>query len=416
MDVDNRSGLLRFNIAEKMILTDREASIEMLEEIELVPSVQVHLRGDHAVLQGHLELLGTYQVSGENRSTEVQRRIPVEITLPIHRISEGSDIVIEVENFDVEVTDPRSLFVTGTIMLKGLKDVEKPREEEVSDALPEEMNFVDEAEFSQKEPVAAARGRAEEQDRAQAHAEAQAEEKGLMDLQAQHQAQDQAPGQTVRETVQRAETLAQADRDEARVEQAAVEEKVEAALDDAVENASEVVLEALEESDEAAEAKAEAETPANVKPELKIAFSAKKRENEDTAPVNLTSALQRSRAASYAAEARSAQQREAEAAEEQEMAAEAKRASSREALDWARMLRGGEDLPSPSYKLRVGLVQPDDDLDSLGSRFGVNPKELALLNQLDAERELQAGQPVLIPRTRVAPSRKEDEKSPKKSR
>lgn len=423
--MDHRSGLLRFNIAEKMILNEREPAISSLEEIELVPNVQVHLRGDHAILQGHLQLHGQYAVQGEERSSQLQRQIPVEITLPVARIAEGSDILIEVENFDVDVADARSLLVTGTLVLKGLRNVEPLREEEPTEALPEEMSFVDEAELPREEEPMARAVEAEERQEPEAPLAAGAQQTPPVNPYAPNAYQPNAyqphavqpnpgagnPSPAPHALSPNTVTPPNASQPNLAPEAASNAEPVPAEIAEALDvkpanDPAVVEADALDhEPDANAQApaleNAEANVPPVAKPGLKIAFSSKKRE-DDSAPVNLTSALGKAQAS---AQARSTEETDHEDAD---APAASKRPSTGDALDWARLLGGKEELPSPSYKLRVGLIQPEDDLTALGTRFGVNPKELALLNKLDLEgADLEAGRAVLIPRTRVVASRKD---------
>ncbi len=56
---------LRFDIYERVHLPDNVAAIEELEEIELVPRIQVIDQGDEAVLKGQLVLNGIYRGQGE---------------------------------------------------------------------------------------------------------------------------------------------------------------------------------------------------------------------------------------------------------------------------------------------------------------------------------------------------------------
>ena len=72
---------LRFDIYERVHLSEGVPAIEELEEIELYPRIQVIGQDDHATLRGHLLLTGAYR--GENEiSEELKHFIPVEITVP----------------------------------------------------------------------------------------------------------------------------------------------------------------------------------------------------------------------------------------------------------------------------------------------------------------------------------------------
>ncbi|NIK75978.1 stage VI sporulation protein D [Paenibacillus castaneae] len=117
---DQTNGL-RFDVYERVHLPDDVAAIDELEEIELVPRIQVIDQGDHAVLKGQLLLSGVYR--GQNDSDApltLEHWIPVEITLPMNRISRLDDISIEIDNFDVDLLSSRTLNVTGVLSLRGI--------------------------------------------------------------------------------------------------------------------------------------------------------------------------------------------------------------------------------------------------------------------------------------------------------
>ena len=118
---------LRFDIYERVHLSEGVPAIEELEEIELYPRIQVIGQDDHATLRGHLLLTGTYRGESED-SEELKHFIPVEITVPLNRVRSIDDISIEIENFDVDLLSSRSLNITGVLSLRGIEGfpVEEP--------------------------------------------------------------------------------------------------------------------------------------------------------------------------------------------------------------------------------------------------------------------------------------------------
>lgn len=110
---------LRFDIYERVHLSEDVIGIEELEEIELFPKIQVIPGQDYASLRGHLLLAGLYRGGGETRSLE--HWIPVEITIPLSRVNRLEDITVEIENFDVDLLSARSLNITGVLSLKGVE-------------------------------------------------------------------------------------------------------------------------------------------------------------------------------------------------------------------------------------------------------------------------------------------------------
>jgi stage VI sporulation protein D len=119
--VSNQSNGLRFDVYERVHLPDDVAAIDELEEIELVPRIQVIDQGDQAVLKGQLLLSGVYR--GQNAIAgplTLEHWIPVEISLPMNRVSRLDDISIEIDNFDVDLISARTLNVTGVLSLRGI--------------------------------------------------------------------------------------------------------------------------------------------------------------------------------------------------------------------------------------------------------------------------------------------------------
>lgn len=118
---------LRFDIYERVHLSEGVPAIEELEEIELYPRIEVIGQDDHATLRGHLLLTGAYRGESEH-SEELKHFIPVEITVPLNRVRSIDDISIEIENFDVDLLSSRSLNITGVLSLRGIEGfpVEEP--------------------------------------------------------------------------------------------------------------------------------------------------------------------------------------------------------------------------------------------------------------------------------------------------
>ncbi|GIP31354.1 LysM peptidoglycan-binding domain-containing protein [Paenibacillus sp. J2TS4] len=124
---EHQSGL-RFDVYERVHLDESLAGIQALEEIEMIPHIQVMQEEEQAVLKGNLWLTGTYLGDdGEDRRT-LEHFIPVEITLPMNRIHRLEDIAVEIENFDIDLLSARSLNVTGVLSLHGIEVTSKAEE------------------------------------------------------------------------------------------------------------------------------------------------------------------------------------------------------------------------------------------------------------------------------------------------
>ncbi|WP_338135964.1 LysM peptidoglycan-binding domain-containing protein [Paenibacillus thiaminolyticus] len=112
---------LRFDIYERVHLSDECVGIDQLEEVELTPHIQVIPAGDQVTVRGSLLLAGVYQGDDEGRGSQtLEHWIPVEITLPLNRIRSLEDISVDIEHFDVDLLSARSLNITGILSLKGI--------------------------------------------------------------------------------------------------------------------------------------------------------------------------------------------------------------------------------------------------------------------------------------------------------
>lgn len=121
---NNQQEGIRLDLFERVQLQATAASIEALEEIELIPNISVETRNNEASLHGDLILQGSYIAKSDQQGEYVQeiyQTIPVEITLPMSRVSNLDTIDVQVEQFDVEVSQPRTLNVTGVLSLNGIQ-------------------------------------------------------------------------------------------------------------------------------------------------------------------------------------------------------------------------------------------------------------------------------------------------------
>jgi len=120
--VPNTPDGLRFDVYERVHLSEDVAGIEELDEIELTPHIQVITQGEQILLRGNLLLTGSYNTGGQDRLQQgLEHWIPVEITLPLHRVHRLEDISVEIDNFDVDLLSTRTLNITGVLSLRGLQ-------------------------------------------------------------------------------------------------------------------------------------------------------------------------------------------------------------------------------------------------------------------------------------------------------
>lgn len=119
----DQSHGLRFDIYERIHLSEELPGIAELEEVELLPEIQVIQREDRAELYGQLLLTGLYR-SEDDRTQRLEHAIPVEITVPLTRVSSIEDIGVEIENFDIDLLTMRTVNITGVLSLRGIGAVE----------------------------------------------------------------------------------------------------------------------------------------------------------------------------------------------------------------------------------------------------------------------------------------------------
>ncbi len=145
---------LRFDIYERVHLSEGVLGIKELESVELVPHIQVLSQGEQAVLRGNLLLTGAYVDEQGREAQTLEHLIPVEITLPMNRVQRVEDISVEIENFDVDLLSERSLNITGVLSLNGLEVFSSSEGERSWSETEEEVVFVHEARVPQREAAA----------------------------------------------------------------------------------------------------------------------------------------------------------------------------------------------------------------------------------------------------------------------
>ncbi|WP_319640935.1 LysM peptidoglycan-binding domain-containing protein [Paenibacillus polymyxa] len=432
---------LRFDIYERIHLTEEAAGIAELEEIELLPRIQVVTHGDHAALRGHLLLEGVYRTP-EQITSELHHLIPVEITIPLNRVGRLEDISVEIENFDVDLLSLRSLNITGVLSLHG---VESSHAEETAVWLDEEFTVV----HAPEQPV-----QSHSADGEHRHAEVYSTNDSTSDYVTDPETSYRVPAQ--QESVSWEQLSEGQGEQKASSEQQAYESavdpnrfyepwtgkavedsspevkhehgspevwgfqqeeawtggnepKVSSASPNAVYDPllnephpateSEVYLEPqLEESQvdnfdfrpEASEqVNHEAhDTFTEDKPEMRVALNSKKDEGADEPdPVVYSSLLQSSRSVK---EAEYQQQLEQEPQDQDQKAEE-----ERENAKWKNLFFHTQD-ETPFRKVRLCIVQREDTLETIADRYQLSTRELQLYNRL-AEHHVEEGQVLYIP-------------------
>lgn len=367
---DRQSGL-RFDIYERVHLADHTVGVQELDEVELVPHIQVYTEGEQAYLKGNLYLTGSYsgETGGEQRTLE--HLIPVEITLPLNRIQDVNQVQVDIDNFDVDLLSPRSLNVTGVLTLHGIEML--PVQDE-SWKEEEETVFVARAsQFGDISPAPRAYG---EQEQAGEAYTVQQQEPVAAETREAVPAKEPALTARLQPAEEPAPVLARADE----AEEAAGETEVYIQPDEVDESKAVFAAEAgeLAPVEEAEPIPQSAAAEPEEKKELKIAFGSK---SENDASYHLKSLI-------HTGDTRSAPA----AAVEEELAPTPRT----DALEWKRLFVREEE--QKFSRVRVYIVQKEDTLEAIAGRYSMNARELLLYNRL-TEQDVSEGKTLFIPRS-----------------
>ncbi len=419
---------LRFDIYERVHLPEDVAAIDELEEIELVPHMQVLPREDNILLSGNLLLSGVYRAQHSDETAQLTHWIPVEITLPLNRVQNVDEIGVEIDNFDVDLLSTRSLNVTGVLALRGLqasssqepiwKDDSftvvhqaRPSYEEdferdglaAGQATGEPDEYDDSAEASSPSDgslQAFEPDRVEEQPALQpqpaqqpqlpqavsSHSDATNEGSWLSSFKSygdnakpQEQARSAQPVQSSDgwgDLSQRRESAPQASQPAAPSYNSDLESP--ASQDDVSETVPEAVPTA-----------AAAPEPEPVK--IAINGSPSDYSQRIQSGVGLLSQL-----GDIGARRESDLKQQEAAQAEEKAAAVSSNVSTGDELEWTRLLSGGESEAQSFRKVRMCIVQRDDTLESIADRYNLQPRVLQSHNKLN-DPYLSEGQVLYIP-------------------
>lgn len=428
--VDQSYGL-RFDIYERIHLGDDVIGIDELEEIELYPKVQVIPGEEYASLRGHLLLTGVYRGGGE--SQQLEHYIPVEITIPLSRVNDLEEIAVEIENFDVDLLNSRSLNVTGVLLLQGIEtNVSSTGEEWRDQEFTAEHELPHSEEREQREPYPgieeanAIPYAADEQQEAwvpeqlstvsgQAFDVNVEEIKPLESLEASSFPVAEMAGEPIPTPVaeshissfQPAEASEQLTWDDALMsssdkngdaQEVAVEAPVEAVSawtedsfsppEEDLPVAQSLDASQLEEGQEVTLSSAEDQEHED-KPEMKIALGSKKSNDQDgLSSFSISNLLPKHR---HIVENNEVEQEEVEV----ELIAEEEDIGNRPS--WKNLfIRQEAEEQAPFRKMKLVIVQREETLNEIAERYHLSSRELQLYNRLE-EQNLAEGQVLYIP-------------------
>lgn len=414
---------LRFDIYERVHLSEEVIGIQELVELELLPRIQVVPGDEYASLRGHLHVSGLYR--GEEGTQELSHLIPVEITVPLSRVNRLEDITVEIENFDVDVLNPHSLNITGVLSLRGIETVAfVPGTEEWSN---EEFSVSHETEREEHEESLEVL--VDQKDRLDVREEAIAplavkydppsaepywslpeiqEQKEEPSLSTKERETTPASAPTssfsplwadkesnedtgVKENTEEPRTSSQEQQHEEaqspetpkvwNIEQP-VQGQVEIEEGDRVYTAEEY----LENVQELEAAEPVIEPHVEDRPELKIALGSKKltdQASDDHVP--LSTLLQSGRPP-----------KEPEVLETLVQETQEPLTEDKEDVRWKNLFISGVQEQTPFRQVKLVIVQREETIDVIADRYQINPRELLLYNRL-SEQSLEEGQVLYIP-------------------
>ncbi|MEC0225560.1 LysM peptidoglycan-binding domain-containing protein [Paenibacillus alba] len=345
---------LRFDIYERVHLQEDLAGIQELNDVELLPHIQVLTLDDQAILKGNLLLTGNYASEEGGTPRSLEHLIPVEITLPLNRIHRVEDIQVEIENFDIDLLSARSLNVTGVLSLQGVEIVSVPLESWRDE---EEVTFTHEVGIPRNEPPVPVPAPAEVYEETAEPAPMQWYEEPPA-VQPVPESEDLGPIAAV--------------------------PTMPAIQEEEQQDDGETVIQ-IEQTELKVTPHPESTVVTEEKKDLKVAFGKKANEATDLNPYGIKSLL--SKAGSYLTDKRKAEE-EAQAA----LAEEARI----DAVEWRRLFLQSHTSSQEFRKLKMCIVQREDTLESIAKRYQLNPRELQLLNRLN-DQDISVGQVIYLP-------------------
>ncbi|RTE08029.1 LysM peptidoglycan-binding domain-containing protein [Paenibacillus whitsoniae] len=367
---------LRFDIYERVHLQENVAAIQELNEVELLPHIQVLTLDEQAILKGNLLLTGSYTSEDGESTRTLEHLIPVEISLPLSRVHRVEDIQVDIENFDIDLLSSRSLNVTGVLSLQGIEIISAPQE---SWREEEEVTFVHQIDTPRSEPVAP-------------YGQAPAMEPETVQVPEPEPVVAEEPPAAPMPQVQPVQPVQPIPQVQPAVPEPVYTSPITASPAPAAMYAPEVQgSDSFGVDVEQIELKVTPHADSTVvteeKKELKVAFGKKASEAKDVNPYGIKSLL--SKAGSYLSD-----KRDPEAEAKAALADEARI----DAVEWTRLFLNRRAESEEFRKVKMCIVQKEDTLETIAKRYQITTRELQLMNRL-GDNEITAGQVIYLPKS-----------------
>ncbi|WJE14545.1 stage VI sporulation protein D [Halobacillus sp. ACCC02827] len=145
--MQNKQNVFSFYLDESIWFKEGQGVRELIG-ISLEPEISIEELGDVVRLKGTVELAGEYIPTGntgdpedaaftnsvrimdhvapvEGDAYEFRHQFPVEITVPLERVSNLEDVLIDIESFDYELPATRQLRLHAHININGIEEKDK---------------------------------------------------------------------------------------------------------------------------------------------------------------------------------------------------------------------------------------------------------------------------------------------------
>jgi len=141
--------VLRLDLHERLPLEPLKGRVEEILDLEIIPEVDIDVQAAQVSLSGHMTIRGTYLAETlteyeweQEPSTEEVRaertsepfpfeyRIPLEIVLPRHRVSDPNQLRVSVSQMDFDLASPHELELLAELVVEGVsgEEVSRPTE------------------------------------------------------------------------------------------------------------------------------------------------------------------------------------------------------------------------------------------------------------------------------------------------
>ena len=370
---------------------------------------------------------GVYRSQGGTGLSQLEHWIPVEIGLPLNRIQSVEELAVEIDNFDVDLLTTRSLNVTGVLALRGLQlqSAQSPIWRDDSFTVVHQAQPEDDADVRLAGDASLEAGGEQEAEGAEDQplpAEGVAEQERVDEWGLQQETDAALAYDASKEAKEAKESswLSMFQHlEESRTDQAdALQEQIAEASPDAAGEAvqwgdlSKRRSDAAEQPGEAdADAGVEAEAEADFvqdadaqpsvpeeKPDVRVALGGKPLESQAEFPASGVGLLSQLGEKGAKREAQLRDQEAAAQAEQQAQSADsaAQNASTGDEIEWTRLFLSSGSEGQSFRKVRMCIVQREETLESIATRYNLQTRELQLYNRLQ-EPYLSEGQVLYIP-------------------